>query len=126
MSCQPDDPTAITISASALHHTEGPEQSAGILPSGAELNPLEPDVNQYLSLIYAERRNFDLYRNEMALYDRLRQRKIGTPALTCGLQCGKTILAEKNNWTLKKRINFTSDNSGSQLNYSFAKLSTLG
>jgi len=39
----------------------------------------QPDVHQYLGAIYSEQGNIDLYRQEMALYDRLRHKTSAHP-----------------------------------------------
>jgi len=79
MSYQPDDPTAY-YNLGVLTYTtlKDRNKALGYFLRARDLGPLEPDVHQYLGLIYAERGNFDLSRNEMALYDRLRHK---TPAL---------------------------------------------
>ncbi len=78
VSYQPDDPTAY-YNLGVLNYTTLKDRNKALayFLRARDLNPLEPDVHQYLGLIYAERGNIDLYRQEMALYDRLRHK---TPA----------------------------------------------
>ena len=79
LSYQPDDPTAY-YNLGVLTYTtlKDRNKALGYFLRARDLNPLEPDVHQYLGLIYAEQGNMALYRQEMALYDRLRHK---TPLL---------------------------------------------
>lgn len=79
ISYQPDDPTAY-YNLGVLNYTtlKDRDKALGFFLRARDLNPLEPDIHQYLGLIYAERGNTALYREEMALYDRLRHK---TPVL---------------------------------------------
>jgi tetratricopeptide (TPR) repeat protein len=79
MSYQPDDPTAY-YNLGVLTYTtlKDRNKALGYFLRARDLNPLEPDVHQYLGLIHAERGNTALYWKEMALYDRLRHK---TPVL---------------------------------------------
>ena len=78
ISYQPDDPTAY-YNLGVLTYTtlKDRNKALGYFLRARDLNPLEPDVHQYLGQIYAETGNAALYRKEMALYDRLRHK---TPA----------------------------------------------
>jgi len=75
MSYQPDDPTAY-YNLGVLTYTtlKDRNKALGYLLRARDLNPLEPDVHQYLGLIYAEQGNAALYRQEMELYGRLRHK----------------------------------------------------
>jgi tetratricopeptide (TPR) repeat protein len=79
ISYQPDDPTAY-YNLGVLNYTtlKNTNKALGFLLRARDLNPYEPDVHQYLGLIYAERGSFDLSRREMELYERLRHK---TPVL---------------------------------------------
>lgn len=80
MSYQPDDPTAY-YNLGVLNYTlfKDRNKALGYFLRARDLNPFEPDVHQYLGLIYAERGNIALYRQEMALYERLKHK---TPKFT--------------------------------------------
>jgi len=75
MSFQPDDPTAYynlgVLSFTALKDRD---KALTYLQRARDLNPLEPDVHQYLGMIYAEQGDTGLYLREMALYDRLKHK----------------------------------------------------
>lgn len=75
LSYQPNDPTAY-YNLGVLNYTtlKDRNKALGYLIRARDLNPLEPDVHQYLGSIYAEQGNIDLYRQEMALFERLRHR----------------------------------------------------
>jgi tetratricopeptide (TPR) repeat protein len=79
MSYQPDDPTAYYNLGVLTYNTlKDRNKALGYFLQARDLNPLEPDVHQFLGQIYAERGNTALSREEMALYDRLKHK---TPSL---------------------------------------------
>jgi len=75
ISYQPDDPTAY-YNLGVLTYTTLNDRNKALkyFLRARDLNPLEPDVHQFLGLIYAERGYMILYREEMALYERLRHK----------------------------------------------------
>ena len=75
ISYQPDDPTAY-YNLGVLNYTtlKDRNNALGYLLRARDLNPLEPDVHQYLGFIYADQGNIELYRQEMALYERLKHK----------------------------------------------------
>jgi len=80
MSYQPDDPTAY-YNLGVLTYTtlKDRNKALGYLLRARDLNPLEPDVHQYLGLIYAEQGKTDLSRQEMAMYERMRHKTAVLP-----------------------------------------------
>ena len=80
ISYQPDDPTAY-YNLGVLNYSvlKDRNKALGYLHRARDLNPFEPDVHQYLGAIYSEQGNIDLYRQEMALYDRLRHKTPASP-----------------------------------------------
>jgi tetratricopeptide (TPR) repeat protein len=75
MSYQPDDPTAYyNLGVLTFTTLKDRNKALGYLLRARDLNPLEPDVHQYLGLIHAEQGNAELYRKEMAIYERMRHK----------------------------------------------------
>ena len=75
ISYQPDDPTAY-YNLGVLNYStlKDRNKALGYFLRARDLNPLEPDVHQYLGKIYGDIGNTALFQQEMELYNRLRHK----------------------------------------------------
>jgi tetratricopeptide (TPR) repeat protein len=69
----PDDPTAY-YNLGVLHYRrlKDRDKALGYFLKARELNPMEPDVHQFLASIYRDQGNVSQSAREMALYESLR------------------------------------------------------
>ena len=72
---EPNDPTPYyNLGVVYYNRLKERERALGYFLKARDLNPSEPDVHQFLGMIYRDKGDFPRSAEEMALYERLRHR----------------------------------------------------